>query len=89
MRRRGALGVDEKGSTHAPPDGPPDGSGRVAVGGVAPKPWRVEAAEAEMARGARAVADGLFADARPTHHNEFKRTLTQRTLNAVLTEARG
>ena len=67
----------------------PDGSGRVAVGGVAPKPWRVETAEAEMKRGAKAVADGLFADAKPTHHNEFKRTLAQRTLNSVLTEARG
>ena len=25
-----------------------DGSGRVALGGVAPKPWRIEAAEVEM-----------------------------------------
>jgi xanthine dehydrogenase YagS FAD-binding subunit len=33
-----------------------DGTGRVAVGGVAHKPWRVEAAEAEMPRGAQAVA---------------------------------
>ncbi len=33
----------------------PDGSGRVAVGGVAHKPWRVEAAEAELPRGAKAV----------------------------------
>ena len=67
----------------------PDGSGRVAIGGVAPKPWRVEAAEAEMKRGAKAVADGLFANAKPTHHNEFKRTLAERTLGSVLTEARG
>jgi xanthine dehydrogenase YagS FAD-binding subunit len=35
-----------------------DGSGRVAVGGIAHKPWRVEAAEAAMPRGAKAVADG-------------------------------
>ena len=35
----------------------PDGTGRVALGGVAHKPWRVEAAEAEMPRGAKAVAD--------------------------------
>ncbi|MFC7054166.1 FAD binding domain-containing protein [Hansschlegelia quercus] len=67
----------------------PDGSGRVAVGGVAPKPWRIEGAEADMRRGAKAVTDGLFADARPTHDNEFKRTLAQRTLGSVLTEARG
>ena len=36
-----------------------DGTGRVALGGVAPKPWRVEAAEAEMPRGAKAVAGAL------------------------------
>ena len=67
----------------------PDGSGRVALGGVAPKPWRDKAADGELRRGATAAADALFADAKPTHHNEFKRTLAQRTLNAVLTEARG
>ena len=43
----------------------PDGSGRVAVGGVAHKPWRVEAAEAELPRGAKAVTTRLLADARP------------------------
>ena len=30
-----------------------DGTGRVALGGVAHKPWRVEAAEAELPRGAQ------------------------------------
>ena len=39
----------------------PDGTGRVAVGGVAHKPWRVEAAEAELPRGAKAVATRLLA----------------------------
>jgi xanthine dehydrogenase YagS FAD-binding subunit len=67
----------------------PDGTGRVAVGGVAHKPWRLEAAEAHMPDGAKAVSERLFADARPTHHNEFKLTLAQRTLGAVLAEARG
>ena len=67
----------------------PDGSARVAFGGVAPKPWRVEAAEAEMARGPKAVTDGMFANAKPTHHNEFKITLTERALGSVLAEARG
>ena len=66
----------------------PDGSGRVALGGVAPKPWRVEAAERELPRGAKAVTDVLLADARPTEHNTFKLTLVERTLDAVLTEAR-
>src|SRR5258707_480464 len=49
-----------------------DGSGRVALGGVAHRPWRVEAAEAEMPRGAKVAAEGLLAGARPTRENEFK-----------------
>lgn len=66
----------------------PDGTGQVAVGGIAPRPWRVEAAETEMPRGARPVAERLLADARPTEHNAFKLTLAERTLAAVLEEAR-
>lgn len=65
-----------------------DGSGRVAVGGIAPKPWRVEAAEVAMPRGAKAVADGLLAGARPTQENGFKLTLVERTLGAVMAQAR-
>jgi len=67
----------------------PDGTGRVALGGVAHKPWRVEAAEAELPKGGKAVAAGLFADAKPTEQNQFKLTLAERTLGAVLAEARG
>jgi xanthine dehydrogenase YagS FAD-binding subunit len=66
-----------------------DGSGRVALGGVAHKPWRIEAAEAELPRGAKAVTDQLLAGAKPTHENAFKLKLAERTLGAVLTEARG
>ena len=65
-----------------------DGTGRVALGGMAHKPWRVEAAEAEMPRGAKAVAAVLLAGARPTHDNAFKLPLAERTLGAVLAEAR-
>lgn len=65
-----------------------DGSGRVALGGVAPKPWRVEAAEAQMPQGAKAVADRLLEGARPTHDNAFKLPLVERTLAAVLRQAR-
>jgi xanthine dehydrogenase YagS FAD-binding subunit len=65
-----------------------DGSGRVALGGVAHKPWRVEAAEAELPRGAKAVAAKLLADAKPTQQNAFKLPLVERTLGAVLREAR-
>ncbi|MGZ8304944.1 MAG: FAD binding domain-containing protein, partial [Telluria sp.] len=66
----------------------PDGSGRVALGGVAHKPWRVEAAEQRMASGARAVSDQLLAGAKPTHENAFKIPLVQRTLAAMLAEAK-
>jgi xanthine dehydrogenase YagS FAD-binding subunit len=66
-----------------------DGSGRVALGGVAPKPWRVEAAEAALPRGAGAVAAQLLADAKPTRENAFKLALVERTLGAVLAQARG
>jgi xanthine dehydrogenase YagS FAD-binding subunit len=66
-----------------------DGSGRIALGGVAHKPWRVEGAEAEMPRGAKAVAARLLAGATPTHDNAFKVPLVERTLAGVMSEARG
>jgi xanthine dehydrogenase YagS FAD-binding subunit len=66
-----------------------DGTGRVALGGVAPKPWRVEAAEADMPRGAKAVTAKLLEGAKPTNENAFKVTLVERTLGAVLSQARG
>ena len=65
-----------------------DGTGRVAVGGIAHKPWRVEAAESEMPHGAKAVAGGLLAGAKPTHDNAFKVPLVERTLAAAIAEAR-
>ncbi|TFZ00120.1 FAD binding domain-containing protein [Ramlibacter humi] len=65
-----------------------DGTGCVALGGVAHKPWRVEAADAELPRGAKAAADRLFADARPTEHNAFKLPLAERTIASVLEQAR-
>jgi xanthine dehydrogenase YagS FAD-binding subunit len=67
----------------------PDGTGRVALGGVAHKPWRVDAADRELPRGAKAASAALLATAKPTEHNAFKLTLVERTLDAVLTEARG
>ena len=66
----------------------PNGSGRVALGGVAHKPWRIEAAEKSLARGPKAVVDLLLAGATPTPENAFKITLVQRTLAAVLAEAK-
>ncbi|MBQ5947563.1 xanthine dehydrogenase family protein subunit M [Massilia sp. ST3] len=64
----------------------PDGSGRVALGGVAHKPWRVEAAEARLPAGAGAVAELLLAGSKTTEHNAFKLPLVQRTLAAVLND---
>ncbi|RUN78323.1 xanthine dehydrogenase family protein subunit M [Sphingomonas sp. TF3] len=65
-----------------------DGTGRVAVGGVAPKPWRVEAAEAALPQGARSVASRLLAGAKPTADNTFKLALVERTLAGVIAEAK-
>ena len=65
-----------------------DGSGHVAFGGVAHKPWRVEAAEADLPKGAKAVTSQVFADAKPTHENAYKLTLAERTLAAALNQAR-
>jgi xanthine dehydrogenase YagS FAD-binding subunit len=65
-----------------------DGTGCLAVGGVAHKPWRVEAAEADLPHGPRAVVEQLLAGAKPTHDNAFKVQLVERTLGAVISEAR-
>lgn len=66
-----------------------DGSGRVALGGVAHRPWRVEEAEAAMPQGARAVVAKLLAGAQTTPDNAFKLKLVERTLASVLAEAKG
>ena len=65
-----------------------DGSGRVALGGVAHKPWRDEAADAALPQGAKAAAARLLAGARTTEDNAFKLPLVERTLAAVLAQAR-
>ena len=65
-----------------------DGSGRVALGGVAYKPWRSDAADALLPQGARAVIGELLADAAPTPENKYKVQLAERTLSSVLLQAR-
>uniref|UniRef100_UPI003B52913D FAD binding domain-containing protein n=1 Tax=Roseovarius indicus TaxID=540747 RepID=UPI003B52913D len=65
----------------------PDGTGRVALGGVAPKPWRRADADAELPNGASAVMSVLLDGAQPTEENAFKLTLAERTLAAMLKEA--
>ncbi len=71
-------------------DGDAIADARVALGGVAPKPWRAWRAE-EALRGNPAneatflqAADAELADARPLNGNAFKVELTRRTLTAVL-----
>jgi xanthine dehydrogenase YagS FAD-binding subunit len=65
---------------------------RVALGGVAPKPWRAYAAESVMA-GAEAsaetfrrAAEAELSPARGYGHNDFKIELAKRTITAVLSE---
>lgn len=68
-------------------------SARMAFGGLAHKPWRVETAEARLANtvldeaAVDAAADGVLAGARGYGHNDFKLPLVRRTLQATITEA--
>jgi xanthine dehydrogenase YagS FAD-binding subunit len=64
------------------------GSGRVALGGVAHRPWRVPGAEPGLPRGGAAVTGALLAGARTTQANAFKVTLVERTIDAILRDAR-
>ncbi len=63
-----------------------NGRGRFAYGGLAPKPWRVEAAESQT--DATAIASATLAGARTSEHNAFKPLLVERTLASVLAESR-
>ncbi|MFS0900763.1 FAD binding domain-containing protein [Mycolicibacterium litorale] len=71
-------------------DGDRIGSARIALGGIAHKPWRARRAE-DAVTGAPAVddtfaaaADAELSDADPHPGNEFKVALTRRTLTAHL-----
>jgi xanthine dehydrogenase YagS FAD-binding subunit len=63
-----------------------DGTGRVALGGVAPMPWRRAEADKELPNGAGAVMKHLLEGARPTEENAFKIKLAERTLAVMLAE---
>lgn len=63
---------------------------RLALGGVAPRPWRADAAE-RVLQGApatretfREAAEAELALARGLHHNTFKIELAKRTIMSVL-----
>ena len=66
---------------------------RVALGGVALKPWRARAAEAELAGGRpdaatfRRAAEAALADAKPSGDNGFKIELARRIVVRALTLA--
>ena len=60
-----------------------DDGTRFAFGGIAPKPWRVPAADAAAKAGPAAVAEAALAGARPTDQNAFKQQLTARTLASL------
>jgi xanthine dehydrogenase YagS FAD-binding subunit len=65
---------------------------RLALGGVAHKPWRALRAEAALrgksatAENFRAAAEAEFAEAKPLRDNAFKVELAARTISAVLQE---
>jgi xanthine dehydrogenase YagS FAD-binding subunit len=68
---------------------------RIALGGVAPKPWRLTAAESafrglplERAALRRAI-DGAFGEARPLVHNAFKVEIAKRTVVRALENVGG
>jgi xanthine dehydrogenase YagS FAD-binding subunit len=66
---------------------------RLALGGVAPKPWRARAAEEVLAGASsdpaafRRAAEAALADAKPSGDNRFKIELAQRILVRALTLA--
>jgi xanthine dehydrogenase YagS FAD-binding subunit len=72
-------------------DGSTIRAARIALGGVAPKPWRLRAVEAALTgrpftvAALRAALDGAFAEARPRRENAFKVELARRTVIRALT----
>lgn len=65
-----------------------DGGARLAFGGVAPKPWRVEGAESQISRGAHTFFGQAFKGAAPQQDNAFKLKLAERLLVDVLHPAK-
>jgi xanthine dehydrogenase YagS FAD-binding subunit len=76
-----ALAFDDQGAV---------GDCRIALGGVATRPWRASAAEQTLIGGpltaetARRAGEAAFADARPGRHNAFKVELGIRTVADAL-----
>jgi len=77
-------------------DGGVIGEARVALGGVATRPWRARETEAMLAGVAlddraamRQAASAAFADARPLRDNTFKMELGTRAIVRALRQAGG
>ena len=76
-------------------DGTKLGAARIALGGVAPRPWRLRGAEEHLAgvalepQAIRAAIDPAFDDARPLAHNAFKIELAKRAVVRALLMAGG
>jgi xanthine dehydrogenase YagS FAD-binding subunit len=75
-------------------DGGPIRSARLAMGGVAHKPWRLTAAESGLrgislddVDGLRSAIAASFVDAHPLAHNAFKVELAQRVALRALQTA--
>ena len=64
----------------------PGGKNRFAFGGLAHKPWRVEAAEKKDTPAA--VAEAVLAGARTTPQNAFKVPLLGRLLASIFAQAK-
>ena len=79
-----ALDLDDDGTIKA---------ARIALGGVAHKPWRIEAAEAQLVGKAAgeeafaAVADAILQGARSFGQNDFKPALAKNAIVQALTSA--
>jgi xanthine dehydrogenase YagS FAD-binding subunit len=76
-------------------DGDTIRAARIALGGVAPKPWRLPTAESHLRAAKltetalRAALDAAFNDARPLAQNAFKIELAKRTAVRALAVAGG
>lgn len=63
-----------------------DGTGKIALGGVAAKPWRSEAADRLLPSGAASVAAKLLEGASVTEENKFKLKLMENTIASIITQ---
>lgn len=65
-----------------------DGSGRIAMGGVAHMPWRKESAERYLPEGTKRFVDALLEGSQPAQGNGYKVPLAMRTVALVLEQAK-